>query len=127
MKKIFATLLMFTMVFVVLPLAFATIPLQAHEHDYVAVMMPPTCTSEGYTTYTCSICGEWYYDDEFTALGHDYVAVVTPPTCTSEGYTTYTCSRCGEWYYDDEFAALGYACENVLKMFFGDLPWFSWF
>ncbi len=104
-------------------------------HDYVAVVTAPTCTEEGYTTHTCSRCGDTYTDSETPALGHtagteadclndqictvcgvvlaeklghDYVAVVTAPTCTEKGYTTHTCSRCGDTYTDSETPALGH-------------------
>ena len=45
---------------------------QACEHAYEAVVTAPTCTEAGYTTYTCSKCGESYVADEVAALGHDY-------------------------------------------------------
>ena len=45
---------------------------QACEHTYEAVVTAPTCTEAGYTTYTCSKCGESYVADEAAALGHDY-------------------------------------------------------
>ena len=51
------------------------------EHDYVAVVTEPTCTAGGYTTYTCSKCGDSYVADEVAALGHDYQDGV--------------CTRCG--------------------------------
>ena len=42
----------------------------AHEHDYEAVVTAPTCTTNGYTTHTCSICGDSYVDSKVDALGH---------------------------------------------------------
>lgn len=45
----------------------------AHEHNYVAVVTAPTCTEKGYTTYTCSICGDSYTADETAALNHNFV------------------------------------------------------
>ena len=90
-----------------------------HTHDYESVVTDPTCTEQGYTTNTCTICantntgnyrdplGHNYVDGECTRCGdveeheHDYETVVTPPTCTEEGYTTYTCSACGHTYEDD--------------------------
>ena len=41
----------------------------ATGHDYEAVVTAPTCTDEGYTTYTCA-CGDTYKDDYVAALGH---------------------------------------------------------
>ena len=41
-------------------------------HNYVSVTTPPTCTEPGYTTHTCSVCGDHYIDNEQEALGHSY-------------------------------------------------------
>ena len=54
----------------------------AHEHSYTAVVTAPTCTAEGYTTHTCSICNNTYVDGETPATGHS----------TEEG----TCEYCGK-------------------------------
>ena len=58
------------------------------QHEYTSVVTAPTCTEAGYTTYTCSVCGDSYTADEVEALGHNYVL---------EG-NTYTCSVCGDSY-----------------------------
>ncbi len=84
----------------------------APGHNYVAVVTAPTCTKAGYTTYTCSACGDTYVDDEVVKLGHNYDTVVTDPTCTKAGYTTYTCSACGDSYVDDEVSATGHSHES---------------
>ncbi len=65
-------------------------------HDYQAVVTEPTCTVAGYTTHTCSRCGESYTDEETEALGHDFGewTETTAPTCTEAGEETRTCSRC---------------------------------
>ena len=53
----------------------------------------------GYTTYTCSVCGDSYVGNYTDALEHTYTAVVTKePTCTEEGVKTFTCSECGKSY-----------------------------
>ena len=68
----------------------------AHEHNYAAVVTSPTCAVGGYTTYTCTICGDSYVDDYTPATGqHAYNAVSVPATCTAQGYTVYTCVVCG--------------------------------
>ncbi|MBR3817884.1 MAG: leucine-rich repeat protein [Clostridia bacterium] len=84
----------------------------APGHNYVAVVTAPTCTKEGYTTHTCSACGDTYVNDEVVKLGHNYDTVVTDPTCTKEGYTTYTCSACGDTYVNDEVSATGHSHES---------------
>ena len=104
-----------------------------HTHSYTAAVTAPTCTEQGYTTYTCS-CGDSYKSDYKDALGHDYQngtctrcgakdpgatpphthdykAAVTAPTCTQAGYTTYTCS-CGDSYKSDYKDALGHDYKN---------------
>ena len=43
-----------------------------HEHDYEAVVTAPTCTEQGYITYTCD-CGDSYMADYVDATGkHTY-------------------------------------------------------
>ena len=81
-------------------------------HNHNAVVTAPTCTTAGYTTYTCA-CGDSYTADEVAALGHKYEASVTAPTCTTAGYTTYTCA-CGDTYVADEVEALGHKYEAVV-------------
>lgn len=51
-----------------------------HVHDYRATATEPSCTEDGYTTYTCA-CGESYVGDHVSALGHDFVDGV----CTACG------------------------------------------
>ncbi len=69
-------------------------------HDHKATVTDPKCTEQGYTTHTCTRCGDSYVDTYVDPLEHDYVAVVTPPTASNQGYTTHTCSRCGHSYVD---------------------------
>ena len=47
----------------------ATIHYKECEHKYNAVVTPPTCTEQGYTTYTCE-CGDSYVDDYVDATDH---------------------------------------------------------
>ncbi|MCD7785809.1 MAG: hypothetical protein LUH18_09625 [Oscillospiraceae bacterium] len=91
-----------------------TTEISATGHDYEAVVTAPTCTEQGYTTYTCSVCGDTYTGNETEATGHKYEAVVTAPTCTEKGYTTHTCSACGDTYTDNETEALGHKYEAVV-------------
>ena len=44
-----------------------------HQHNYESVVTEPTCTAEGYTTHTCSTCGNVKVDTETEKLAHDYV------------------------------------------------------
>ena len=85
-----------------------------HEHSFVVVIIDPTCTNIGYTTNTCSACGDSYTSNEVVALGHSYKSVVTAATCDKSGYTTNTCSACGDSYTSNEVAALGHSYKSVV-------------
>ena len=91
-----------------------TFEIPAPGHTYEASVTEPTCTEEGYITYTCTVCGDTYIDDYVEALGHTYEAAATYPTCTEEGYITYTCTVCGNEYIDDYVEALGHTYEAVV-------------
>ena len=69
------------------------------DHSYTTVVTPPTCTEDGYTTYSC-VCGYSYQADFVPKANHSYTAAVTSPTCTEQGYTTYTCA-CTHSYKGD--------------------------
>ena len=92
-----------------------SIPMLEHTHSYEATVTNPTCTEDGYTTYTCR-CGDSYVSDYTAALGHDYDAVVTEPTCTEDGYTTYICSGCGDSYVADYMYANGHSPWELVAM-----------
>ncbi len=79
----------------------------ATGHNYESSVTAPTCTVNGYTTYTCS-CGDTYTENEVEATGHDYVSAETAPTCTAQGYTTHTCSKCSDSYVDTYVDAIGH-------------------
>jgi len=82
-------------------------------HDYVSSVVSPTCTSGGYTKYTCSRCGSTYNGNATSSIGHSYKATTTAATCANGGYTTYTCTRCGYGYTGNTTAALGHSYEAV--------------
>ena len=65
-------------------------------HDYKAVVTEPTCEEEGYTTHTCTRCGDTYVDTYVNALGHDMGAwyVVDEATVDVPGLERRDCSRC---------------------------------
>ena len=104
------------------------------SHSYKTVVTAPDCVNGGYTTYTCTVCGDSYkgnYTDalghdwiaadcdtaktcrtcgttEGAALGHSYKAEVTAPDCVNGGYTTYTCTVCGDSCKGNYTDALGH-------------------
>lgn len=104
--------------------------------NFVDEVIAPTCTENGYTLHTCSVCGASFKDNYVEKLGHDYSwsslgdgthvgtcsrnpkhtvreacdmeHIVTEPTCNTSGYTTHTCRLCGYTYIDSKVPALGH-------------------
>ena len=66
----------------------ATIHYNTHCHEYVLVVTTPTCTEQGFTTYTCK-CGDTYKSDYVKAQGH------TPANAVEENYVAPTCTGTG--------------------------------
>ena len=71
-----------------------TIPATGHSHT--SVVTPPTCTEQGYTTYTCS-CGDSYIDNYVDTTGHNFGEWETTKdaTCVELGEQVRACA-CGE-------------------------------
>ena len=73
-------------------------------HSYGLVVTDPTCTEMGYTTYTCSQCGDAYKGDYTDAAGHktgDWI-IDKEPTTDSEGSKHKECEVCGETLETEE-------------------------
>lgn len=106
--------------------------LVSYAHNYVATVTAPTCSAQGYTTYTCK-CGDTYVDN-YTDKGacnygdddvcdtcgvknhtHTTVAtdVVVAPTCIAEGYTVYKCSDEACAYTENKDATEKVACADA--------------
>ncbi len=67
------------------------------EHFYSPKITEPTCTKQGYTTYSCP-CGDSYVVDYTDIIDHSYTSkVTTQPTHLTEGVETFTC-KCGDSY-----------------------------
>ena len=91
----------------------AVIP--ATGHNYEAVVTPPTCAEDGYTTHVCSVCGDTYWNALTDKLGHalgDWV-VVTAPMCTETGLQRKDCSRC-DYFEEEEISATSHSYEAVV-------------
>ena len=65
----------------------------ACEHNYVPTVTPATCTAQGFTTYTCSKCGDSYVSDYTAKIPHNYQGGVC--TVCGEELLNVTIS-CGE-------------------------------
>ena len=80
-----------------------------HVHSYYAEVTAPTCSEKGYTSFTCSGCGDCYIADQVEALGHEFSEWETTKvaTCTEKGEKTRGCSRC-DVTETEEISALGH-------------------
>ncbi len=91
------------------------------EHSYKAEVTAPDCVNGGYTTYTCTVCGDSYKGNYTAATGHKYdnacdadcnvcgetrtpadhkyvESVMASANCGYEGMSKFTCSVCGDSY-----------------------------
>ena len=79
-----------------------TTTIAALGHKYDAVVTAPDCVNGGYTTYTCSVCGDSYVADNVDALGHKEAAAVEEnrkeADCVNAGSYDMVvyCTVCGE-------------------------------
>ena len=71
---------------------------KALGHDYKSEVKAPTCTEMGYTTNTCTRCGDTNKSDYTEPAGHksgDWI-IDKEPTTDSEGSKHKECENCGE-------------------------------
>ena len=70
--------------------------LEAKGHVWdEGVVTAPTCTDDGYTTYTCTVCGETKKEDGDPATGHDWSdwTVTKQTSCAEAGIETRVCQN----------------------------------
>ncbi|MBQ7358043.1 MAG: phosphodiester glycosidase family protein [Clostridia bacterium] len=80
------------------------------DHRYVAKVTLPTCTAEGYTTYTCETCFGSYTDNTVEATGHvesDWL-VDQAATCETNGQKHTVCTVCGATVKTETITAEGH-------------------
>ncbi len=79
---------------------------EANGHSYDSVVTEPDCENNGYTTYTCSVCGDTYEDNKVDALGHTYVYTNTYKDALTSFEVGEVCSVCGTKGETTEYAPL---------------------
>ena len=80
-------------------------------HDYVAVVTAPTCTTDGYTTHTCSRCNDSYTDSVVPSDINMHKLVSSKPavaaTCTTTGLShEVSCEICGKVVVEQTVTAI---------------------
>ena len=98
-----------------------------HTSDGHSTVTAPTCTERGYTTYTCTNCGETYVTDYVDATGHTKGDDVT----VYPAYKTYTCTVCKELvteWNDDRLSGMTLPttttnASNITMSDTGSYPW----
>ena len=80
-----------------------------HTCEFVAgKVVDPTCTEDGYTVYTCALCGATENRDTVAATGHvNTTEEVTPATCVEDGVKKVVCA-CGEVVSTETLPATGH-------------------
>ena len=65
-------------------------------HQYEAVVTPPTCKDDGFTTHTCKVCKDTYKDSKTPAGTHAFGEWVTvkEATCLEKGSRQRKCIAC---------------------------------
>ena len=92
---------------------------EIHEHDYSKVnSVEPTCTTMGYTQYTCEVCGEFYRDNYIEPLGHILKegSISVPATCTTSGRQKFTCEREGCGVSEDRVIPAGHNWSTTVSV-----------
>lgn len=83
------------------------------ELTYTDKIVPPSCTSKGYTEHICNENKfKTYKDNEVPALGHDYIKEIISATCIDAGKEIFNCSRCGH-SYTNEIPAAGHNFKRI--------------
>lgn len=103
--------------------SFASVPFQcvgyrtipACDHNYLETVVAPTCTEQGYTAYTCTLCGNSYKNSYIPATGHSYGLWYTleEAGCDTDGQERRDCETCGSCE-TAVITALGHSYRSVV-------------
>ena len=80
----------------------------ATGHNYVDIVVPPSCEMNGYTKHQCSFCGAWGLNtDPVNPTGHSFDST---GTCTACGY--YNSNYAVSYYLFGWINGADYGCEG---------------
>ncbi len=102
-KIVFIALICFSAVSALLLAKFFFFPSENFclHSDLVPTAVPPTCTTQGYTVYSCADCSYFAHSDFTEPLPHDLNRTVIEPSCTGAGFTSVVCRNCSYSYNED--------------------------
>lgn len=86
----------------------------AHQYDDGTVI-EPTCSTDGYTVYTCQLCKNTKHEDYKPRTEHVYEDTVVKSTCQMQGYTIHQCKNCDYSYTDTWTEPLEHDYEATVK------------
>lgn len=67
------------------------------RYTFTVIVVPPTCTEDGYTMHKCNQDDSFSYKDNIVhSTGHHAAKRVIEPTCKEEGRTEIYCTVCGD-------------------------------
>lgn len=104
MKRLLSLLLTIVLLLGVLPVQAWATEEAGCAHTYEAVITEPTCVQGGFTTYTCTQCGDTYTADETDPTGNCVRIPVeqVDATCQTPGTAAhYKCENCAALYLDE--------------------------
>ena len=80
------------------------------RHAYTEELVHPTCTEDGYTRITCSLCGMTEIKNPVSAKGHALENRGTPVAadCVHDGYTPVSCLYCSYTVLEEHVAPKGH-------------------
>ncbi|MCL1816636.1 MAG: hypothetical protein FWG43_03425 [Clostridiales bacterium] len=88
--------------------------IECTTHNFDTVITLPTCTTEGYTTFICTVCGEISVEDWVAKTAHNWSVSYTEPNCTEKGKMTSICTICGDTSVEEYGELSGHTWTEVI-------------
>ena len=88
-----------------------TVPATGHKFEKETFL--PTCLTDGYDQYTCTVCDKVEKRNFNTNRACNYVETRTEATCSKDGEISYKCSACGGTKAPTVIPALGHKMSEM--------------
>ena len=88
---------------------------EAHVHDYTTEVVEATCTTVGYTVFTCKECDYGYIGDHVQASHTESDWIIDElPGCNFSGKKHTVCTVCGEVVHVSYVTSLGHDYSSIV-------------